>query len=296
MITRRNLLAGAGGAGAAASAAPGGLEIGMHQATLWKCDSDLRQDFEAISAAGFRHIEVLLRKVDAQSKYSLADVKQMLVDNNLTPLGSQLAPSLGFPDDRLAGRFAAFERNLDRTKDLGLKISNCACIIRQPKVTMDHFKQAVENYRKAAEMAKPYGIVIVIEFLQFSTFLSTLPSALWMIRQVRHPNLKVCLDSFHLWAGRGKMQDLDDLEPNEVINFHIDDIEASKPRELLGDPDRVMPGDGHIPLIQMLRKLKEKQYAGKVMLELFSPYWWGKPAEEVCRVGRRKVEAVLAAV
>ena len=94
------------------------------------------------------------------------------------PLGSQLAPSLGFPDDKLAGRFAAFERNLERTKDLGLKITNCACIIRQRRVTMDHFKQAVENYRKATEMARLYGIVIVIEFLKISTFLSTLPSAL----------------------------------------------------------------------------------------------------------------------
>ena len=295
MIARRSFLAGAAAA-AAAPAALNGLEIGMHQATVWKCDSDLRQDFEAISAAGFRHVEVFLRKIDAQSKYSMADVKQLLEDNNLDPLGSQLAPSLGFPDDKLDRRFAAFERNLERTKDLGLQITNCACIIRQPKVTMDHFKQAVENYRKAAEMAKPYGIVVVIEFLQFSTFLSTLPSALWMIRQVRHPNLKVCLDSFHLWAGRGKMQDLDDLQPNEVINFHIDDVASSKPRELLGDADRVMPGDGHIPLVQMLRKLKEKQYKGKVMLELFSPYWWAKPVDEVCRVGRRKLEAVLAAV
>ncbi len=299
MITRRNLLAGAGAAAALApraSAAGAGLEIGMHQATLWKCDSTILEDFEAIAGAGFKHVELRQSKINGQSRYSIADVKKMLEDNGLEPLGSQHAPSLGFPDDRQPHRFDAFKRNVERTAALGLRLSNCACVVREPKVTMDHYKQAVENYRSAAEFAKDYGIVIVIEFLKISTFLSTLPSALWMIRQVNHPNLKVCLDPFHLWAGRGKMADLDDIGPDEVANFHIDDLKPGKLRELLTDADRVMPGDGTLPLVEMIRKLQSTGYSGKVMLELFSPHWWGKPAEEVCRVGRRKVEAVLAAV
>ena len=92
------------------------------------------------------------------------------------------------------------------------------------------------------------------------------------------------------------MADLDDIGPDEVANFHIDDLKPGKLRELLTDADRVMPGDGTLPLVEMIRKLQSTGYSGKVMLELFSPHWWGKPAEEVCRVGRRKVEAVLAAV
>ena len=200
MITRRNLLAGAGGAAVAASAAGAGLEIGVHQATLWKCDSTILEDFEAIAGAGFKHVELRQSKINGQSRYSIADVKKMLEDNGLEPLGSQHAPSLGFPDDRQPRRFDAFKRNVERTAALGLRLSNCACVVREPKVTMDHYKQAVENYRSAAEFAKDHGIVIVIEFLKISTFLSTLPSALWMIRQVNHPNLKVCLDPFHLWA------------------------------------------------------------------------------------------------
>lgn len=294
-MNRRNFLL-ATAAATAASAAAKDLEIGMHQATLMRCQSDLREDYEAIAKAGFTTVEILQRKVDRQKVYSLADVKTMLEDNNLRPLGSQLAPSLGFPDAGLEKRFATFQRNLDRTKDLGLKITNCASAIREPKVTMDHFKQAVENYRKAAEMAKPYNIVIVLEFMQFGTFISSLPAALWMVRQVSHPNLRVCLDSYHLWAGRSKMQDLDDLRPGEVANFHINDVKAGKPRELLGDADRVMPGEGEIPLAEMVRKLQSKGYAETVMLELFSPYWWKRPAAEVCRTGYQKVTSVLSAV
>ncbi len=293
-MNRRAFLTATAAAAASGLAAESKLEIGMHQATLWRCESDLRQDYEAIAKAGFTTVEIFQRKIDRQKKYSLADVKSMLADNNLRPLGSQLAPSLGFPDAGLAKRTAMFQKNLDRTAELGLKITNCACIIREPKVTMDHFRQGVENYRKAAELAKQYDIVIVIEFLKFSTYIGSLPAALWMSRQVNHPNLKVCLDAYHLWAGPSKLADLDDIRPGEVVNFHIDDVKASKPREAMGDADRVMPGDGDIPLKEIVRGLEGNNYNGAVMLELFSPLWWKRPVEEVCQVGYEKVQSVLA--
>ena len=259
------------------------LELGMHQATLWKCDSTIREDFEAVAKAGFEHVELRQSKINDQTQYSIADVKKMLDDNGLEPLGSQHAPSLGFPDDRQPRRLDAFKRNVENTAALGLKITNCACVVREPKVTMDQYKQAVENYRAAAEFAKDFGLVIVIEFMKFSAFLSTLPSALWMTRQVQHSHLSITVDAFHIWAGRGKMQDLDDIAEDEVFNFHLNDVAADKPRELVGDADRLMPGNGEIPLADMLRRLTNRGYKGKVMVELFSPEWWGRPADAVCR-------------
>ncbi len=303
-MTRRTLLTGAAvsplaaaaplAAAPLATAAGGGLEVGMHQATLWKCESTIREDSEAIAKAGFKHVELRQSKINDQSQYSIADVKKMLEDNALEPLGSQHAPSLGFPDARQPQRLDAFKRNVEKTATLGLKLSNCACVVRDPKVTLDHYKQAVDNYRAAAEFAKGYGIVIVIEFMKFSTFLSTLPSALWMTRQVAHPNLNITVDAFHVWAGRGKMLDFDDVGEGEVFNFHLNDVAPGKPRELLGDADRLMPGEGEIPLAEMLRRLSGRGYNGKVMVELFSPKWWGRPVAEVCQAAKQSADAVMA--
>ena len=295
-MTRRSLFAAAAASAVASSAQSNPLELGMHQATLWKCKSTIREDFEAIAKAGYKTVELRQSKIDDQSDYSLGEVKSMLDDLGLLPLGSQLAPSLGFPDERLPRRVEAFKRNLERTAPLGIKLTNCACVVREPKVTLDHYKRAVENYRQAAELAKPYGVVIVIEFMKFSTFLSTLSSVLWMTRQVNHPNLSITVDAFHVWAGRSKMADLETADGSEIFNFHINDVASDKPRELLVDADRVMPGDGEIPLTPMLRTLRQKGYSGKVMVELFSPHWWGRPVDEVCRVARQKSEAVLAAL
>ena len=295
-MTRRSLITAAAGSTVAASAQAGKFEIGMHQATLWKCKSTIRQDYEAIAAAGFEQVELRQSKIDDQSEYSIAQVKSMLDDLGLSPLGSQLAPSLGFPDEKLPRRVEAFKRNLERTAALGIKLANCACVVREPNVTMDHYKRAVENYRIAAELAKPYGVVVAIEFMKFSTFLSTLSSALWMTREVNHPNLSIAADAFHIWTGRGKMTDLEKAAGREIFNFHINDVAAHKPRELLGDADRVMPGDGEIPLAAMLRTLRQKGYRGKLMVELFSPHWWRRPVDEVCRVAREKTGAVLARI
>jgi len=240
-MTRRSLITAAASSAVAVSAQSSAFEIGMHQATLWKCDSTIRQDYEAIAAAGFKQLELRQSKIDDQSDYSIVQLKSMLDDLGLSPLGSQLAPSLGFPDERLPRRVEAFKRNLERTAPLGIKLTNCACVVREPKVTMDHYKRAVENYRNATELAKPYGVVIAIEFMKFSTFLSTLSSALWMTREVNHPNLSIAADAFHIWTGRGKMADLENAGGREIFNFHINDVAADKPRELLGDADRVMP-------------------------------------------------------
>ena len=92
------------------------------------------------------------------------------------------------------------------------------------------------------------------------------------------------------------MEDIDEMRAGEVINFHINDAGSSKPRELLGDADRLMPGDGEIPLVEMIRRMKARGYDGKVMVELFSPVGWRRPVGEVCQVARRKAEAVLAKV
>ena len=110
-MTRRDfLLTTTATVAASASAAGKNFEIGMHQATLWRCQSDLREDYEAMAQAGFAAVELLQRKIDQQSKYSLADVKKILEDNNVRPVGSQSAPSLGFPDAGLEKRFAAFQQ------------------------------------------------------------------------------------------------------------------------------------------------------------------------------------------
>ena len=92
-----------------------------------------------------------------------------------------------------------------------------------------------------------------------------------MTRQAAHPNVGLCLDTFHFHAGVSKLEDLDDLRPGEVEHVHFHDVPRSVPRELLVDADRIPPGTGVIPLGRVVDALRRIGYTGALSVELFDP-------------------------
>jgi sugar phosphate isomerase/epimerase len=65
------------------------------------------------------------------------------------------------------------------------------------------------------------------------------------------------------------------------------------PRELLDNGTRDIPGDGVTPLVKILRKLAEKEYAGPLSVELFAPKFQQADPYELAGEIRRKGEAVM---
>jgi len=55
---------------------------------------------------------------------------------------------------------------------------------------------------------------------------------------------------------------------------HFNDSPASPPQFEQSDGDRVYPGDGILPLAQMLRDLVSIGYKGYLSVELFNPTYW----------------------
>jgi sugar phosphate isomerase/epimerase len=108
----------------------------------------------------------------------------------------------------------------------------------------------------------------MIEFTRTSTHLSTLTTALQMIRGAAHPSVRPMLDFFHFWSGLSKFEDLDLLEPGELQHAHFQDV-LDAPRELTNNNYRLIPGDGIAPVARIIQKLAEKGYRGSLSVELF---------------------------
>jgi sugar phosphate isomerase/epimerase len=138
------------------------------------------------------------------------------------------------------------------------------------KVTADDYKATPECILEAGEIAKQYKLTAMIEFTRQSTHLSTLTTALQMVREAGHPSVKPMLDFYHFYSGLSKTEDLDLLKPGELEHVHFQDT-PKMPRELLDSTTRVIPGDGIAPITAMLRKVQEKGYAGSLSVELFLP-------------------------
>ena len=107
--------------------------------------------------------------------------------------------------------------------------------------TEDDYKKGVDNMREAAEIAKPFGVTLMLEFARTSRFAGSLPTALKLVREADHPNFRVMMDTYHFWGGISKFEDLELLRDGELHHLHFEDVPADPPREIQGQPDRYFP-------------------------------------------------------
>jgi sugar phosphate isomerase/epimerase len=57
--------------------------------------------------------------------------------------------------------------------------------------TEDDYKRGADNLREAGEIARPFGVTVMLEFARTSRFAGSLPTALKLVRDANHPNVRV---------------------------------------------------------------------------------------------------------
>jgi 2-keto-myo-inositol isomerase len=253
--------------------APGaGLFVSIHQASTSRYD--FKSSVEGIAKAGVRAVEIDIAKVRqfAQAE-SLAAAKRLLDDLGVKPVSS--SNHLGFVDATAAqlqsgaASLEALKEKLEIVQALGCDRIVCPSTSTGNK-TLDDYQRGVDNMRAGGELAKRYGVTLMLEFTKTSTLAGTLASALKIVRDADHPNVRVMLDTFHFWAGFSKFEDLELLRDGELAHLHCEDIPADPPREMLeSQQHRTFPGKGSAPLRRIIELLKRKRYSGPVSLEIF---------------------------
>ena len=63
---------------------------------------------------------------------------------------------------------------------------------------------------------------------------------------------------------------------------------------MLGQPNRVFPGEGIAPLRRIVELLKRKQYAGPASLEMFNPTIQAMDPYQVAMKARAAIEPLIA--
>jgi sugar phosphate isomerase/epimerase len=269
----------------------GSMFVCMHEASS---DSfDFKTAMEGYAKAGIRAVEPALVKVrEFAQKESPAAAKRLLGDLGLKAVSS--SNQLGLPEP---GETRA--RSLD---DLKWKVELAQAIgadrIVAPSVgtgmyTEDDYKRGAENLREAGEIAKPFGVSVMLEFARTSRFAACLPTALKLVREANHPNVRVMMDTYHFWGGTSKFEDLELLRDGELHHLHFEDIPADPPREILGQPHRVFPGEGIMPLRRIVEVLKKKGYAGPASLEMFNPTIQAMDPYQVAMKARVAIEPLI---
>jgi sugar phosphate isomerase/epimerase len=263
----------------------------MHEATSAGCE--FRPAMEGYAKAGVRAVEITLPRLQEFVKKESAPVaRRLLGDLGLRPVSCGSQTGVVEPSPERAKNLADLKWKLELAQGIGCDRMVMPSSTRAA-FTQDDYRRAVDNLREAGDLARPYGVAMMLEFTRTATFCGTLPTALRLVRQANHPYVRVMLDTYHFWGGVSKFEDLDLLRSGELYHLHFEDTPDWPPRELLEQRHRVLPGKGIAPLRRILEALRKKGYRGPASVELFDPAVQKRDPYEVAREVRAAAETLL---
>ncbi|WP_445164538.1 TIM barrel protein [Mycobacterium sp. Dal123C01] len=190
--------------------------------------------------------------------------------------------------DQFARKLTRAQRKFDIMEELGVQ-TLLVCSSTLPSAVCED-TMLIEQLGAAAELAHQHGIKLAYEALAWATHVNRYGHAWNIVRQVNHPALGLCLDSFHILS-RGEDPSGIAGIPGEKI-FHVQLADA--PLLPMGTLQwsrhhRCFPGQGDFDLTTFCTYLLESGYDGPWSLEIFNDVFRHSPAAPTARDGHRSL-------
>ena len=309
MIDRRSFLWAAGAAAGASAVAPSTtsagettakqspIRVALNMSTLRGQKLSVAEQIEVAAAAGYDGVELWIRDIrqEVEAGTDLSDLKKRIDDAGLT-VDSAIGFAQWIVDDEAARASGLDEarRDMELVAAIGGR-RMAAPPIGAHRSAGPPLPVIAQRYRALLELAEQTGVVPMLELWGFSPTLSTIAELAYVAAGSGHPDACVLPDFYHIYKGGNDFASLGMIEASRMPVFHINDYPADPPLEKIGDKDRVFPGDGVCPLVDIIAMLLDHGFAGTFSLELFNPQYWQRDAGEVATEGLRKSRAVIAA-
>ena len=171
---------------------------------------------------------------------------------------------------------------------------DCGVIMMPPgPVAAGAATASTENLKTSADIAAGYGLKLALEFNSRNAIVRTLEAGLEVIDAVNMRNCGLLLDTYHLHCSGGNAASLKDVPVDRIITVQFSDAPAGPPSDTLVPIDRLPPGKGVVPFIDIFRTLMAMDYQGYMSYEAPNPAQWSRPADVVAREGLERVQALL---
>ena len=148
----------------------------------------------------------------------------------------------------------------------------------------------IRRYKELLEIGREeYGIIVAFEFVGFFKGIHRFGEAAGIAIDANDKDACLIMDTFHLYRGGSGFNGLKHINADFIADFHFNDVPSTTPRDELGDKDRIYPGDGILPLVQLLKDLDSINYRGPLSLELFNREHWKQKPLDVAKTGKKKI-------
>ena len=150
-------------------------------------------------------------------------------------------------------------------------------------------------YARISEIAqKDYGLKTGIIFLNAVGNLKTVADAVKLGMKSGWKDVKIIPDSYHNYHGGTPLNSLRMLRGSAIAIYQFSDApKGQKKKDSWCDGERVLPGDGQLPLVEELQILLEIGYEGCVSLELYNEEYRKREPKEFLKEAHAKTLKVI---
>ncbi len=152
---------------------------------------------------------------------------------------------------------------------------------------------AAVNLKTCAEITAGYGLKLALEFNSRHPVINTLAAGMALVNAVDMKNCGLLLDTYHLHCSGGHGTSFKDVPVDRIITFQFSDAPPGPPSPGPTPVDRLPPGKGAAPFVEIFKTLMAMNYQGYMSYEAPNPAQWNRAPDVVAREGVELVRALL---
>ena len=252
----------------------------------------LPQKLAAIEGAGFSQVMLMARDLVGHAE-GIDDAVRVVKASGLRVTGFQVLRDF----EGLSGHLHDYKIDvaksmLEMCRAVGAKVL-LVCSSTSTHASGDPDALA-RDLRKLAMLALPLGIRIAYEGLSWGRHVNEFTTAWDIVCRADAPNLGIGIDSFHAFATKTALVDLDVLDPDKIFlvqlaDFMWNEIPSVEERIATARHFRVFPGEGvhSEALAELVMRLDRLGYRGDYSFEVFNDDYQQMPLPVVAERARR---------
>lgn len=221
-------------------------------------------------------------------------VRTLIERHGVAPstIGGVLGANLFAPEGDFAASLQGVRPNAEAAAALGASRTGTVLMNRAHQPKDELWPLVVERIRRIDDALDGTGVRLGMEFLGVKTlrpdyphvFVQSMAEANALLDEAGARNVGLTLDSYHWYAAGDGLDTIRQTRGERIVLLHVNDAK-DVPREQLIDSDRVVPGEGVIPLVDWLQAIDATGFDGFIGLEVLGPRLAELDAEACAALG-----------
>lgn len=271
------------------------LKLGFNEATCIK-KSSVQSDLDLCEKYCYDYIELRLDMImEYLKKHEVDDLKAFFLKSHIKPYAINSIENINFntPEqwDILLEKFLYACQISQAIGNTYLIVVPSKRLVFDYKNELEVFEDSVNVLNRLADIAELYDVKLAFEPIgDYRWYCNSLSQAWEIVKAVDRVSVGLTIDciNFYMYDKCNDLEYINNILGEKIFVFHINDCEDLPLSSIDHLSQRIMPGDGCIPIENIINKLKAIGYDGIMSLELFNNYYWQLDPVDVIRIGAEK--------